>query len=128
MRNSLKFLRYFNFVTPPSAMPSSDVGELDERFLKCSYSTTEINTIHLRIKEEGHTLGNILAERLHQDPRCTFSAYRVPHPLEEAVELKVSAHKDTPVLSLIKETLKKIELDFLKLLNDVKESKAKSAQ
>lgn len=100
--------------------------DLEEQYLTFNYSTTDTNTLNIKIREEGHTLGNILAERLYSDPRCTFSAYKVPHPLEELLELKVTAQKDTPVLLLVKETLEKIEIDFEKLLNDVKSSREKN--
>lgn len=100
--------------------------DLSEQYLVYEYSSTDSNTLNIKIREEGHTLANILSERLHLDPRCTFSAYKVPHPLEESVELKVTAHKDTPVILLVKETIRQIEKDFEKLLGNVRIDKEKN--
>lgn len=94
--------------------------DLDEKYLTMTYSKNESNTIHLKIRNEDHTLGNILSERLYNDPRCTFSAYKVPHPLENILEIKISANKDTPVLVLLKETIKKLESDINDVIKDVK--------
>jgi len=41
------------------------------------------------LEREDHTVGNLLRERLLRDPRVLFSAYRVPHPLEPRLELRV---------------------------------------
>lgn len=43
----------------------------------------------LTIKEEDHTLGNIVRYQLLQDPRVRFAGYKKPHPLEEYIEVKV---------------------------------------
>ncbi|KAL1977665.1 hypothetical protein VTN31DRAFT_524 [Thermomyces dupontii] len=41
------------------------------------------------LNKEDHTLGNLLRSRLLQNRHVTFSAYRVPHPLEHKMELRV---------------------------------------
>ena len=40
-------------------------------------------------EREDHTLGNLLRMQLHEDPAVIFSGYRVPHPLEHKMVVKV---------------------------------------
>jgi len=46
----------------------------------------------LTIKDEDHTLGNIVRYQLLQDPRVRFAGYKKPHPLEEYIEIKVQTN------------------------------------
>lgn len=108
--------------------PKMTIPELEEEYLDMNYSSTEMNTLHLKIRGEGHTLGNLLADKFYNDPRCTFSAYKVPHPLEEVLELKITARKDVPVVNLLKETLKNLSQDVSSLLSDVQQSKESKQQ
>eukprot|EP00347_Sterkiella_histriomuscorum_P004393 403360631 len=43
----------------------------------------------LTIKDEDHSLGNLVRQQLLHNPKVKFSGYRKPHPLEEYVEIKV---------------------------------------
>lgn len=46
----------------------------------------------MTIKEEDHTLGNVVRHQLLLDPRVRFAGYKKPHPLEEHVEIKVQTN------------------------------------
>lgn len=94
-----------------------------EKYLTIHYSKTYPNTLTLKIDGETHTLGNLLAEKILKDPRCTFSAYKVSHPLKEEMELRVSASGSTPVLNMIKENLKELEEDLAGLISQAKEER-----
>eukprot|EP00124_Ichthyophonus_hoferi_P005995 Ihof_evm1s1105 gene=Ihof_evmTU1s1105 len=39
--------------------------------------------------KEDHTLGNLLRAQLVKDPHVIFSGYRMPHPMEYRMELRV---------------------------------------
>ncbi|KAI8470296.1 MAG: DNA-directed RNA polymerase [Monoraphidium minutum] len=41
------------------------------------------------IEREDHTLGNLVRMQLHRDPAVLFSGYRIPHPLEPRMLIKV---------------------------------------
>ena len=41
------------------------------------------------IRNEDHTLGNIVRYKLLEDPRVLFAAYQMPHPLENIMKIKV---------------------------------------
>ncbi|KAL1520438.1 hypothetical protein AB1Y20_022020 [Prymnesium parvum] len=57
------------------------------------------NAVALVIEREDHTLGNMLRMQLLEDDEVIFSGYRVPHPLEPAIQLKVQTRSEqvTPV-------------------------------
>lgn len=64
------------------------------------------NSIELRIKEEDHTLGNVLSHALQTMPEVSFAAYKVPHPLKDAVHVKVSLRDaEASVLDAVKVAL-----------------------
>lgn len=41
------------------------------------------------IEREDHTLGNLVRMQLHRDPKVLFAGYRIPHPLEPRMLIKV---------------------------------------
>ena len=45
-------------------------------------------------ENEDDTLGNLLRLELLDDPTVYFAGYRVPHPLERTVELRIKTHND----------------------------------
>lgn len=42
------------------------------------------------LQREDHTVGNLVRTALHRDGEVTFAGYRVPHPLEHVVVVKVA--------------------------------------
>jgi DNA-directed RNA polymerase II subunit RPB11 len=53
-----------------------------------------LNAATFIIAKEDHTLGNLLAAQLLHDPKVLFAGYKVPHPLENNIELKVQTTVD----------------------------------
>lgn len=41
------------------------------------------------VEREDHTLGNLVRMQMHRDPAVLFSGYRIPHPLEPRMLIKV---------------------------------------
>ncbi|KAI5185285.1 DNA-directed RNA polymerase II subunit RPB11 [Nematocida homosporus] len=65
------------------------------------------NSIELQITDEDHTLGNALTAELQAIPGVVFAAYKIPHPLQNILKLKVSLSEtaeDRP-LELVKQAL-----------------------
>ncbi|CAG8464024.1 12940_t:CDS:2, partial [Acaulospora colombiana] len=60
------------------------------------------------ILREDHTMGNLIRSKLLEEPQVTFAGYKVPHPLEYNVVLKVQTTADT-----------KPEMMVAKALNDL---------
>ncbi|KAL7067588.1 putative RNA polymerase II subunit RPB11 [Cryptosporidium serpentis] len=44
---------------------------------------------------EDHTLGNLLRTQLLRDPSVIFAAYKVPHPLEPMVQIRIQTRETT---------------------------------
>lgn len=51
------------------------------------------NTVTLTIRAEDHTLGGLLCTALQRDPLVLFAGYKVPHPLEHVLIIRVQAVK-----------------------------------
>eukprot|EP00727_Mastigamoeba_balamuthi_P012528 m51a1_g7899 putative dna-directed rna polymerases iv and v subunit 11-like (121) ;mRNA; f:123213-123806 len=58
---------------------------------KMTYETEQkmMNAGTFMIRQEDHTLGNLLKMQLLRDPNVLFAGYRKPHPLEHYILLKV---------------------------------------
>jgi len=68
------------FLLNPDGSEKKIVMEKDKRMLDAATFT---------INREDHTLGNLLATQLLRDPNVVYAGYRVPHPLENHIEIKV---------------------------------------
>ncbi|EKX72026.1 DNA-directed RNA polymerase II, putative [Theileria equi strain WA] len=45
---------------------------------------------------EDHTFGALIRSRLSRDERVTFVGYRIPHPLENKLEIRLRTKVDSP--------------------------------
>ncbi|KAI7833794.1 DNA-directed RNA polymerase [Kickxella alabastrina] len=70
------------------------------------------NCLQFNIQREDHTIANILRYRLLNHPHVLFVAYRVPHPLEYYVELKVQTSARTTPLDVVKEAIQSLMLEY----------------
>ncbi|CAF1151083.1 unnamed protein product [Adineta steineri] len=57
------------------------------------------NAVVFTIAKEDHTLANMLRAQLLKDPQVIFAGYKIPHPLENKVILRVqtSGHEYSPI-------------------------------
>ncbi|KAK4794131.1 hypothetical protein SAY86_012125 [Trapa natans] len=71
--------RYERFVVP-------------EGTKKVSYErdTKIINAASFTIEREDHTIGNIVRMQLHRDDNVLFAGYKLPHPLQYKIIVRVS--------------------------------------
>uniref|UniRef100_A0A8C9PQ15 DNA-directed RNA polymerase RBP11-like dimerisation domain-containing protein n=1 Tax=Spermophilus dauricus TaxID=99837 RepID=A0A8C9PQ15_SPEDA len=52
------------------------------------------NACLFTINKEDHTLGNIIKSQLLKDPQVLFAGYKVPHPLEHKIIIRVQTTPD----------------------------------
>ncbi|KAJ2690194.1 DNA-directed RNA polymerase II core subunit [Coemansia spiralis] len=71
-----------------------------------------VNCMQFNIQREDHTVANILRYRILQHPQVLFAAYRMPHPLEYFVELKVQTTAKTTPIVVMKEALESLMLEY----------------
>eukprot|EP00884_Botryococcus_braunii_P000276 jgi/Botrbrau1/10249/Bobra.0140s0006.1 len=70
--------RYEKFVVPDT-----------EKKIDYQKDTKVMNAATFTIQREDHTLGNLIRMQLHRDKEVTFAGYRIPHPLEYRMLVKV---------------------------------------
>lgn len=61
-------------------------------FLTTIRNTKQENCLTYRIELEDHTLGDLLRIFLLKEDDISFAGYKVPHPLEDVLEIKVQTH------------------------------------
>ncbi|KAI9228093.1 MAG: DNA-directed RNA polymerase II complex subunit Rpb11 [Piptocephalis tieghemiana] len=62
--------------------------------------------------KEDHTLGNLVRSRLLKDSAVLFAGYRVPHPLNPIVEIKVQTTDVKSPVDAVKESLSALHREF----------------
>eukprot|EP00299_Pterocystis_sp_00344_P014944 c7443_g1_i3.p1 GENE.c7443_g1_i3~~c7443_g1_i3.p1 ORF type:complete len:122 (-),score=18.13 c7443_g1_i3:246-611(-) len=61
------------------------------------------------IEREDHTLGNLLRMQLLNNPAVLFSGYRMPHPLEHKIELRIQTVPETDPKTVLLLALRQIK-------------------
>ena len=64
--------------------------------VRCTKDLKVPNAMTMVIEREDHTLGNILRMQMLEDKEVLFSGYRVQHPLEPAIQVKVQTRSENP--------------------------------
>mmetsp|Transcript_19642 Transcript_19642/g.75373 ORF Transcript_19642/g.75373 Transcript_19642/m.75373 type:complete len:123 (-) Transcript_19642:34-402(-) len=57
--------------------------------------TKVTNAANFHVQLEDHTLGNIIRMQLLRDPKVVFAGYKIPHPLENRLIVKVQTTEDS---------------------------------
>lgn len=70
------------------------------------------NCLQFNIQREDHTIANILRYRLLQHPQVLFAAYRMPHPLEYFVELRVQTTSRATPIDVMRETIQSLMVEY----------------
>ncbi|XP_030383118.1 DNA-directed RNA polymerase II subunit RPB11-a-like [Scaptodrosophila lebanonensis] len=64
------------------------------------------------INKADHTIGNLLREQLFKDPRVLFAGYKMPHPLEYNIVIRVqTAENYSPqeaFIAALRELIKRV--------------------
>lgn len=97
--------RYEKFVVPEGTKKVSY-----ERDMKIMNAATFV------IEREDHTIGNIVRMQLHRDPNVLFAGYKLPHPLQYKILLRIQTTSQSSPMqayNLAIDDLDK-ELDHLK--------------
>ncbi|KAK4402339.1 DNA-directed RNA polymerases II, IV and V subunit [Sesamum angolense] len=97
--------RYERFVVP-------------EGVSKVSYErdTKIINAASFTIEREDHTIGNILRMQLHRDENVLFAGYKLPHPLQYKILLRIHTTSQSSPMQAYNQAINDLdkELDHLK--------------
>ncbi|CAJ0919633.1 unnamed protein product [Ranitomeya imitator] len=60
-----------------------------EKKITITKDTKVPNACLFTINKEDHTIGNIIKSQLLKDPQVLFAGYKVPHPLEHKIIIRV---------------------------------------
>ncbi|KAG0485833.1 hypothetical protein HPP92_009912, partial [Vanilla planifolia] len=97
--------RYERFVVP-------------EGTKKVSYErdTKIVNAGSFSVEREDHTIGNILRMQLHRDPNVLFAGYKLPHPLQYKIVVRIHTTSQSSPTQAYTQAIDDLdrELDYLK--------------
>ncbi|KAI8905334.1 DNA-directed RNA polymerase [Powellomyces hirtus] len=66
------------------------------------------NAATFHLEKEDHTLGNVLRMELLKNPKVLFAGYKMAHPLDHSVDLKLQTTADTSPLQVLQEDINSI--------------------
>jgi len=97
--------RYERFV-----VPQGDKKVAYDRDLKVMNAATFV------VQREDHTIGNVLRMQLHRDPNVLFAGYKLPHPLEYKIVVKIQTTSQSSPMQAYNMAITDLtkELDHLK--------------
>uniref|UniRef100_A0A1I7YPS8 Probable DNA-directed RNA polymerase II subunit RPB11 n=1 Tax=Steinernema glaseri TaxID=37863 RepID=A0A1I7YPS8_9BILA len=84
---------------------------------KISYTrdTKVPNSINFTIMKEDHTLGNMIKYQLLKNKDVLFAGYRVPHPLEHRVDIRVQTTPRTTPIKAFLQALRELQEEVTSL-------------
>ncbi|EAN99281.1 hypothetical protein C3747_9g2502c [Trypanosoma cruzi] len=82
-------LIYNNDITADSLVDTKGTRKITEEI-----SSKMPNSSLFKLDKEDHTLANLLRMKLHEDALVHIAGYRVPHPTQHRVELRVQTSSD----------------------------------
>ncbi|VDM17274.1 unnamed protein product [Hydatigera taeniaeformis] len=69
------------------------------------------------LNREDHTLGNMITRQLLKDPRVLFAGYKVPHPLEHRIVIRVQTTSTVTPLEVFSSAIK----DLISEISNIEE-------
>ncbi|MCD6301374.1 MAG: DNA-directed RNA polymerase subunit L [Staphylothermus sp.] len=67
------------------------------------------NEIVIEIGGEDDTLGNLIAKEAMKHPKVVYASYRIPHPLQNRLEIVITVEKGVDVGEVLSEIIKNIK-------------------
>ncbi|POG66697.1 DNA-directed RNA polymerase [Rhizophagus irregularis DAOM 181602=DAOM 197198] len=73
--------------------------------MKITPDTKVQNAATFEIFREDHTMGNVIRHKLLQEPQVIFAGYKIPHPLEHNVIIRVQTTNETKPEAMVAKAL-----------------------
>jgi DNA-directed RNA polymerase II subunit RPB11 len=86
----------------------------DESYMKIIENDKIPNSVTYKIEVEDHTLGDLIRIFLLKNEEVKFAGYRMPHPLENILEIKVHTNEKHPN-DVMRTTLAQLQKDLIEL-------------
>ncbi|KAL6509587.1 DNA-directed RNA polymerases II, IV and V subunit 11 [Orobanche gracilis] len=102
---------------------------LPEGVSKVSYErdTKIINAASFTIEREDHTIGNIIRMQLHRDDNVLFSGYKLPHPLQYKIILRIHTTSQSSPMQAYNQAINDLDKELDHLKNEFEVELAKNA-
>ena len=79
-----------------------------------------LNSIDVVISEESHTLAAPLIERMNLDLNCVYSAYKIGHPADNFVSLRIQGNESKNAKDILEDGLRSIIEDLDDIISQLK--------
>lgn len=89
----------------------------DENYMSIIENEKIPNSVTYKVEIEDHTLGDLLRIFLLKNEEVKYAGYKMPHPLENVLEIKVQTYEKHPNEAM-KSTLAQLQKDLLELEAD----------
>ncbi len=76
----------------------------------------------IEVLGEDHTLGNLIAKEALLDPRVEYSSYRIPHPLQDRMEITLVAKQGEDPLKILVDVIDRL-VEEIKVFKSLIEEK-----
>ena len=77
------------------------------------------NVLEIMVKNESHTLLNLLVDELNKDSNVEYATYVLVHPLENKIKMIVMTNGNVTPLSAIKRAINSIDKKIDKLRKEL---------
>jgi DNA-directed RNA polymerase II subunit RPB11 len=80
-----------------------------------------MNAATFTVQREDHTVGNVIRMQLHRDPSVLFAGYKLPHPLQYKMVVKIQTTSQSSPMQAYNLAITDLtkELDHLKAAFEV---------
>ncbi len=70
---------------------------------------------------EGHTLGNLIAKEAMEHPHVVFATYRIPHPLQDRMEISIIVDENYNIEKALAEIINNIKRNLEEFRKKIEE-------
>ncbi|KAI4291508.1 DNA-directed RNA polymerase II subunit RPB11 [Pancytospora philotis] len=82
------------------------------------------NTIDVVVTGETHTAAAAIVERLNSDSACTYAAYRIEHPTDDYVTIRVMGDETKTARDILRQSIAGIIKDINELIEQADDRQA----
>ncbi|KAM3129217.1 DNA-directed RNA polymerase II core subunit [Paramecium bursaria] len=96
-------------------LKTSDISNFSRSRVTQEEEKKMSNALSVKMYLEDHTLGNLLRLSLLKQPEVTYAGYRLMHPLQHVIELKIQTNGGRRSEDSLKTTIEGLKTDFQNL-------------
>lgn len=86
-------------------------------------SITSENSIDVTIQKESHTAAVPIVEEMLKDPNCVFAAYKISHPNDDFLTMKIQGNDKKEAKKILEDGIKSVIAEIEDVIEQVKQIK-----